>query len=582
MPTVPRYTRQVQETPERPEYSNVRAPRPGADAFGGAVSEGLQQLGHGVQHVAKVVEAELAKSDLSAAQGLEVQVKTAFNEGLAGFEKLQGESAVKGSKDALPQLEKARESIISKAEVSERARNIAKQRTEGDLLQARHLIDKHTAREDAVVQKQNFEARWATGLRTIATAPTDPLVRDRETQNMVGHLTARARALGMGEEATNALEGQWRQEAASVVLDSLVGSRNTQGAREYFEANRQALGTKAPHFEALLSKMKEGEAAEVKSMDLVGSARDPATGWVDEAKAFAALDAMPPGQLKDETRQRLEHRLSVEDRLRKEQVTERFESALTAVLQGGIGSVDPRERQWLEERAPEKWRKLQLAARQEGRSRRSTTAAEKRAQDEADQRALFAFNQLPDEEQSAFDVHDLAGSASTKMMNAVLGRKKAAGERVRKGTQIQEDDFKRTVFLQGQAAGLDPKDTQAGLPAYVNGMNQWWLSFPQDKKPTAAEVTKEQASRLLKLRKEGFFSNDEAFGFQSPGEGFKPLEGEEQPSALNKGYKAPAPGTAAAPAQKVELVGPNGRTGRMPDGPALETWLKTNPGWRRK
>lgn len=569
---------QVQQAAARPDYSNVRAPRPTPADFGAAVGEGMQQVSSGLSHAAKVVEQEMAKADVASATGLEVGFKDQVNETLSGFRTLKGKNAIDAAGATVEQIEKAREQVISKAQVSERARNLARKATDGDVLRAKDIVRGHTAQQGEVVQEASFEARRVSGLKAITNAAFTPKVRDEEIRAGAEKVVERAKVLGLDAAATKAMVEAWHQDASTAVLQSLVAARNTEGARLYFEQNREQLGTKAPHFEALVAQMKQSDAAESESIALTDGARDKETGWVDEELALRGLDTLPR-ELRDEARPRLEHRLAMEAKFKKQEVDRMFDSVLTDVLQGGgFGSIDPEERRWLETRAPREWKKIKLAVLNEARARRASSVAELRAISEMDQRALETFNKLPDVERAEFNVNDLVGTASTKMRNVILDKKKAAATRVQKGLSIPEDDFRRSVRLQGEAAGLDPKDVEEGLPAFVNRMDAWWDQFPADKKPTAADVKKRQADELLKGKTKKRFWNTEKHKFQVPNEEIEPLEGEEQPSPLNKGYKK---ATAGAPV-KVELVGPNGRTGRMPEGDELEKFIAEHPGWRRK
>lgn len=279
----------------------------------------------------------------------------------AGFLRLRGVAASEASAGLVEDLEKERLKIAS--EISNpRARQEYARRSAQVHEEHRRAVEMHVGQQLGVAADATSRAQREMALNDIANNFRDPAAVARQ-QSIVEPLI-RARQLSP-EDGKAQLE-EFQADAAKVRLGSYIASQDWAGAQSLFLQVREKLGTSAVQFQKTIEAGMIGARAEHEAASIIESSTDAGTGWVYSPRAMYELDQLPEGPLKDETRQRLEHRLRIADGQKKDAIDDRFNNALSALLKGGsLSAVNPADKTYLQDERndPMKWVQLENIAR---------------------------------------------------------------------------------------------------------------------------------------------------------------------------------------------------------------------------
>ncbi len=301
----------------------------------------------------------------------------------------------------------------------------------------------------------------------------------------------------------------WAPEAAAVertaaltnlhkgAVESLLAAGRAADAERYLARFR---GEIDPEIAAKLGRpvAESSRAAEVESRGaaIVRDATDRAYGYVDPAKALAAVEAIPDDQaeLKKGVRQLVEHQVARSEGLRKRAGEEKLNEA-TALLEQGVGLTSPRMaplKAWLldpKNGAADLWQRLERGDRAERRADRTSAAEERRHQSELNRVALETFEGLPPEEKIAVNVAEIYPDTDRVTRARLAAKQQKARQQWQKDLGVGETEFQRVVKTEVAGVVTTKKDLEQFLGA-VGRERQRWLEANPGKEPPRAEVQK--------------------------------------------------------------------------------------------
>lgn len=347
---------------------------------------GLEQLGAGVQQLAgdaaRLYEHHRQKAEAASISAGMADLTAAGTEILdhpkTGALRARGEEAIPRGDQALAQLEERVQQIAKERIRSERARPIFLAQARAFLEDNRRRLSAHQARE---IQRHQEAAARALEQNTLRQLGVDPEVvvdpkRAEERAHLFGRVEQSLLAQHGTGEAGRAAVATFRTQAHLQVLGALLTAERDDAGNEVappkVEAARAYLaevGEELPRVEREklqrdIEALAGAAQAERLAVGIIDGARQEGTGWVDAGQALAAIDEVPEGALRDDVRQRVEHRVRLGEAERQREQSAVYQRAFSDYLQSGtLSAVEPRDRQWLIERAPELWDKLRKKAR---------------------------------------------------------------------------------------------------------------------------------------------------------------------------------------------------------------------------
>jgi hypothetical protein len=384
-------------------------------------------------------------------------------------------------------------------------------------------------------------------------------------------------AQGLPTEAVQAEEAKVRAEAYAIAIQSRLQAKDWEGAEAAFTTYGAKLGPRATQLKAAIATLKQDIQGEAAAMKLVEDARDPATGRIDAAKAYAGVDTVP-GPLRDEARQRLEHRVGVEEKKWKQQVDTHYDRAFTAYLTGGLGSVDSTDKAWLIQNAPEEWDKLRRKAIADAdrlrwlRDRDARGPAERETQAEREAlvelRADIAANPERYREMTTEEFTSAWGHRLSDPGYKEGGGLFASTKKEPKGTAAEF-----TRFIADEVRGnpeLRNKKFADQFKADMGDRRRAFLS-QHKREPTLDELEEMKAGAYAKTIRKGLLFDSEVPAYR--------LRKTDEPPAEKK---APPPLKTPPPGPDDLVTVTDGKQSRPVPASKVDAFLKKYPGWRKK
>lgn len=497
--------------PIGPQVATAPLPRPSIAPE--QTGQLLQQVGGAIEQVSgqarQIYEREKQRADSARVAQLETEFQTTANRLLDDLSSKRGEEAFAAEQATLGELGKLRDGLLEKTEGLERWTKQATGARLGALFEgARRDANAHVTKQRQVAMADTIQAREASVLDALARNFNDPKGRTEQmaaAESVIGALSPTA-------EGRAQAQAEFRQKAHVVVLERYLAGRDTEGAKAYLAQVRDELGAAASQVEKDLLAVERDTEAEREAMKIARAAADPRTGWVDEGRALADVDALPPGPIKDEVRARVERRVAVSDSVREAEVNKRFRMALTAYRRGGIGAIPPTLREWLDEHAPERMDRLEEDRDRKRRMSRSDRAEAQRAQADANHLALFDFMARPAEERATVDVEALYGGTGPDDLGlgALHVKQREAVDAVKKGLALSEAEFVRRA--KSYASGrIKSKKDMAEFEAEMR------IQFGEEKEPPSPERARQIVSEALaeQVRKRPLLWDTSERGFEA-------------------------------------------------------------------
>jgi hypothetical protein len=488
----------------------------------------------GAQVAGAVLQKAGGELSAFAAQAKQQADETAVNESLvdmqgflsyrlgdptAGLLHKQGKNAAEDSAYFYKALDDKRQRILET--LQGRQRELFNQRSTSMLFDARRQVEGHVARESRSAYVQSVETLAAASLNdvasaAIATTPEEAAVREAKILAGVRPLRELYMKEGLDAETREAKVRDFRAKAADVVLQQHIQSGKGREGLAYLAQVRELLGPKAALYEKQLEGLADASAADGTSARIVTEARIQGFEWVDPAKAYASVDALPgdtprAAAFKKEVRARVEHLVEKAKGLREEAGKEKLNEAI-AIFERTGNMNDARIaplREWMlnpPNAAADKWSRFKREVEDHRARLRGYNAEERRQKDMTDAEHVQAFRALPPEQQAQFDIEGTYSGVVSKLGRGKMAEvQKHAREVVRNGQEVQEGDFRRMVKDQLDAMPMlsGNKPERERIEGLLEG---WRLKYLRDKKdnPLLTEVQEFLADRLL-LNTGGFW-----------------------------------------------------------------------------
>lgn len=342
----------------------------------------------------------------------------------------------------------------------------------------------HVAGEYERAAQASKVARVETGLTAIANSYAD----EKTAAKVTAGVEADIRALQISPEAGNAEIAAFQKRATETRLNQFIGAKNWAGASAVLAKDRDKLGDRAGHFEAIIGAVKMDVEAEHAANELIQNALQK-NGRVDATMARDRLQAIPEGPFKDEVAKRLDHGLALEDKGWNRRVSNVYESALTQYLKGGtISKIDTRTKQWLIDEAPEEW--LRLKRLSEADADHWRRLKEGKGDTPAQVDALISAKADIDERQDFYrGLGDKDFLRQPILEGLTPPQRKEIGNywvSMRKRDPISDAEFNRVVTenIGEDPGGFESKLEEKAYRARMNSLRQEHLKNNQNKEPT--------------------------------------------------------------------------------------------------
>jgi hypothetical protein len=538
------------------------------------LGDGLQRAGAGLDQVGQQLRVAHEKAVAAAATDAETQFETkadlAFNgtpDGQTpGLLSLKGQDAVKQSVPVLQSLEQERQRIASTLK-SDAARDYYLRSTAQSMLHRKALAERYVGEQVRTYQVETAQARVATGLRAIASAPGDDFFAGDQVASMAAATLGQLH--GAPKEVQDQAIASIKAQAAQTRIQALLAPRadgsapDFERAQKVLDGAREVLGADGiSQYEKQIASTREAVQSDHQARSILAGAQLPGYQWVDETKALAAVNALPAGKQKDEIQQRVEHQLSLNQRLKEKNGEDLLNQAQSVYAQSGDPNdarLAPIKAQMLDPAngAAGKWVQFENSIRAQQRSSRYADAEDRRTQADADRKALFDFHALPPDEQVKVDVDNDPRYADASPLGhaAVKAAQRQVLNLASKAGLEPESEFKdhlRTVAENAGFAGNKPMVSQ-----FYGAMGAWRAQqmLQNNKPPTREEVERQIQLEITKGSTGSLWSHlvSNRYRFQfAPDEKFVPAGGA-------------APASEAAPVQTSARTTLPGPTQRAPE-----------------
>lgn len=560
MPRVPRYESRV-----RPADMPTPSLRVDPGNTFTAAGESLQQAGALVTKTALDIRdserrsgerSRVARDKASAAAVAEAdaQLSSTFNQ---EFFTAPDALMKKVGDDALPRGQRALEVLEARAaELGQGLVDPEAQRVFG--LRARGLLEDARRREAGHVDQQIQVARTAKarlaeseGLVAIANGYEDPQGLELQLARIE---TAMSTAANTPEDAAR-LAADTRRKGNMVALEAAVAAGKLEWAEARLAVVGDSLGADAEKVQRVVTAAKASRAAEQAAGGIVDGSRDKRTGWVDEGRAWAQVDAAPEKE-REELRKRVAQRIAEARATERDAIGGVYDKTFTGYLRGGMAGVNVVDREWLIERAPKEWRALQQMARADADRFRARSGERESTADTPEEQAGFIdtlremkayperFREMSAAQLAAY-ANENGRQVSSRSMRSLgtelaglQGREQKAEE---KGGQVGEGEWKRTVdtAIQGLGPAMKDKRKQTAARAYLNDKRLEYQNANNGAAPPREQVSRWTLEAFTKSEDPGWFRGDK-FGFeQKPGVQYAPLPAEKQPFLPARAALAP-------------------------------------------
>lgn len=320
-----------------------------------------------------------------------------------GYLNLQGDDAFKESTPTFDRIKQRRERIAGEMTTDD-ARERFLQRTAPQLESYYATIETHAGRQRVVADEASLKARQGAALEAIRADPNNWVQATQQT----AALEESIRILGLSGPDKQARVEEWRRQAAVAQVLAQLKTRegqppDWQSAEKTLESKRATIGSEAAgKLEEQIRKAKGDSVAEVKAQAIVETSRTQG-GQVDAAKALELVDQVPPGNERDEVRQRVHARLVQAEQMRRQERDEIARVAEATYNDVGWGRMPVALKERLNEVDPPKYRQLRDESERKWRQLNTDHGQLRREQAEANKVLLDEFMALSPEQRKDAD-----------------------------------------------------------------------------------------------------------------------------------------------------------------------------------
>jgi hypothetical protein len=508
-------------------------------AFGATIAQGLEKVG---DEVGNVVLQEKKKADATQTQAAVNQVlnakDTAFYDQNSGLMLKQGKEAVSASVGVYQNLENAARDAQQKLLTNDEQRKAFQREIAPHLEQARTQIEQHAGQQIHVANEATFRATGDLAQKDIANDYSS----DTLANTYIKTISEKARAIQPSPEDGDAKIADAKAKLTATRLEAAMNHGDYVTAQAVLDAHGAELGVQAHQYQAKLLELNNAIKSDVTASKILKDATVDGYPWKDETKALAAVEALPPGKLKDEVQQRVEHQLALSEKQKAKAAKDKLDEVIGIYRTSGNpydAKIAPLKTWLLDPHngGAELWDKYVKELQADARAGKATTAEERRDERERQRTILETFKALPVDEQAKFDPEkDTLGEAASDLTKAqITVLKKGALAHMQKDSGASRGEFDKTVSTEAARAGIA---TKGKLTQFKASMSDWYeqqLQNTNGKLPPRAEVMKEMARQLTVGDDGGLLSFGSHFRFEAkPDETFRPKAQEKQKSPLNR------------------------------------------------
>ncbi len=417
-----------------------------------------------------------------------------------GFLSTRGMAASEQSASVLDRAEKRRQQIAKDYFADPEARDRWLARSDGMLADTQRKVEMHAATQFGVAAQDALKGKKAAGLDAIATS-TDPT----EISRIGRDGEAAIRQLQVSKEGGDAEVQQWWSDVAKTHISSLLTDGQIGEARAAFNGSKVSLGTEAPRVDAMIDQAEKSRERDAKTAQNETDASQivknatPAGGYVDENRALAQVEALPP-EVRGEVRTQVLHQLTVQAQAKKNDIEDWKTTAYSAFNRGGLGAVkgdllnrlnryDPAFVDKLKSESEARWRRAKADL--------SGDAAARREQANINRLALSDYRGLSQEDRATTDVDTfLAGRGVDQLGASVVKQEKRKTEdMIRRGDSVAETQFVQLAEAKAKSQiGTDKNKAKDFKAQAVQAFGQ--LYEEAKGKPTSKQV-EEETDRLV-------------------------------------------------------------------------------------
>lgn len=500
--------------------------QPAGDAGAGAVAEGLERAGQAVQRGASQVADMVARereratdiATLDATNGLQSFLTSTLEEAGdeqgqgAGFLRVRGRAAFAREAATLEAIEKKRKELAASLP-TEDARIRYENRSRALVDAARGRMESHLAQERDTAAELTLRTTVEAAKGALAYGYADPATRAEQLEQV--RTAVRARYTHAPPEELAKLQAAAEADLHADVIEAALGAGDVEGGVAYFRTHREALGKHAPVLEARVRKEEEALGAEKRAASIIDAARDPDVGWVDPARALAAVEALPEKQ-REPVRKLVEHLATKAEALRKQQGTALLNEAMAIYMQ--TGSLNTKRARDIETAMLEPkngwvdaWRGFTRDIEQERRARAAEARARTShavglgaAQREANRLARAEFRAMDPEERARVSVleHEAFAGADLATKKDLIGDQHNLRQKLTSAEGVKEGTFYRA--LQEDVDADDRlRHNEKEAKEYKAFLGEWRRNFIETTKrePTLSEVEEARAEAQKMLVK---------------------------------------------------------------------------------
>jgi Trp operon repressor len=424
----------------------------------------------------------------------------------------------------------------------------------------RRQVETHVAQRFETEKVDSARARVEKGLTNIQAGMwADPA----EVAKEIGRMQESAPLLAPSAEGQEVARNDIATKAWLTVIEQHLSQQDAVGARDVIKAHGVELAAHRAALEKRIQAIENATTAETAASTIAKAASD-ARGWMNEKKAEELLGKVPPGPLRDEVEQRLDHKKTIAREIKKGDIDTAVNAALSSYTRGGntLSAIRPDLKQWLQDNAADEWLKIVRADRAEHRSARAAQTEERRLQAQLNAEALSDFKAKETADQlKVGNIDTEYPDADLTTRNKIREEQKKARASQGKAEAIFGDEFKSAARAEALKAGIKGKKEQ---DRFISGLDSWrtnWSDTHGGKPPSREDFLKEVADRLLyddggyfgRGRFKYEFRDDEEFT-PSDEQPYKPepgVAGSSSAPAAEAPQQAPA---AARPSKKDRAV----------------------------
>lgn len=560
MPRIPVLdTPRVQSAP----LPNVRFGVDTRGSYGEAVTDGLQQVAGGLDHLSDAARKQKEQMDDARVMDAYAKISEWQNQNVYHPEKgalaVRGEKAIGLGDRAISEFDKFSQSV-SEALADDGQRDRFSKILQRERETTYRTLTRHEAGQVEAVKEEKYSAAIDASVSKAANAAlADPESARTEQSMGEGAVVLRGNHMGWSGEQVQAELSKYRTRLHLSVLDRMLDGGRADLAQAYLKEHGAEIDGKARGDSSVDHRLQsEVVAAQVDSAarDILRKSVVDGAEWVDPAKALAAVDALPGGAAKKAISDLVDEGVQKGLALKKRAGDDRLNEIIA--VHEKTGSVnDPiirRNREWLldpKNGSADLWQSFERGLRAERRSAKTSTADERRLQAQLNAEAFSDFLALPPEEQLAVDVNGAPqySDADVTTRNRMRQRQQALRNTTQKGSIVRESEAYKAVDAKAVEAKLN-KDQSKLLKSYMTRWREQWLSEHDGKEPPRTDFTKALGEALLYGDKQGgSILSPNRFKFQVPeGERFQPFPSDEQP--VTKDVQPTAQTTSPPPATK--------------------------------